>query len=174
MAQVEVFYSLQSAYCYCLADRLLDLARRGVVVVLRPVLGGLLRLPDRFANRDALERNYFDRDVVRVADYLGLPFANPDPPPIAFEPGGHWIAAKDQPLCMMIYRLFVGAVDAGRGLAFLDHVARLLWDGSTSGWDQGDHLTHAMAAAGLDRDTVLDDMPQTRAAEILRTNAAAM
>jgi hypothetical protein len=32
----------------------------------------------------------------------------------------------------------------------------MLWDGSTPGWDKGDHLKSAMAVAGLDRDEILE------------------
>jgi 2-hydroxychromene-2-carboxylate isomerase len=49
----------------------------------------------------------------------------------------------------------MAAVLAGRGLAFLEHVSPLLWDGSVEGWDQGTHLAEALARADLDL-TALD------------------
>jgi 2-hydroxychromene-2-carboxylate isomerase len=49
----------------------------------------------------------------------------------------------------------MAAVLAGRGLAFLEHVSPLLWDGSVEGWDQGIHLAEALARADLDL-TALD------------------
>ena len=55
MARVEVFYSLQSDYCYFLLDRLLSLRAKGVELVIRPVLGAVLRLPERYKDRDDLE-----------------------------------------------------------------------------------------------------------------------
>ncbi len=38
----------------------------------------------------------------------------------------------------------------GRGLAFLDQVSRIIWDGTVDGWDKGTHLADAMTRAGLD------------------------
>jgi 2-hydroxychromene-2-carboxylate isomerase len=38
----------------------------------------------------------------------------------------------------------------GKGLAFLDAVSQLIWDGNTIGWHEGDHLANAAARAGLD------------------------
>ena len=74
---VTVFYSLQSDYCYFLLDRLLELESRGVDVDIRPVLGGVLRLPERFSDRDSLEQAYFQTDTQRTAEFLGLPYAYP-------------------------------------------------------------------------------------------------
>ena len=90
-ARVDVFYSLQSDYCYFLLDRLIGLAGQGVEVVIRPVLGGVIRLPGRFRDRDALEQRYFETDTARQAEYLGLPYAYPQPSPIAFKPESLWI-----------------------------------------------------------------------------------
>ena len=174
MARVDVFYSLQSAYCYVLLDRLLELASRGVDVVIRPLLGGVLRRPERYMDRDQLEADYFARDAQRVADFLGLAYADPDPSPIDFEPGSLWRAKPYQPRNIYLNRLYVGACDAGRGLAFLDRVGRMLWDGSTPGWDKGDHLARAMSAIDLDHDAVLSSMPADRAQTELDANAAAI
>ena len=58
-AKVEVYYSLQSDYCYFLLYRLLQLSQKQVAIVIQPILGGVLRLPERFKVRDELEQNYF-------------------------------------------------------------------------------------------------------------------
>jgi 2-hydroxychromene-2-carboxylate isomerase len=134
----------------------------------------VLRLPERYAGRGDLEQHYFMRDTARVAEYLNLPYAYPDPSPIAFRPGSLWQAETDQPRNEHLYRLFVGAVRAGRGLQFLDRVARMLWDGSTPGWDRGEHLLRAMAAAGLDLPSALENTPWDSAKSELDANAAAM
>jgi 2-hydroxychromene-2-carboxylate isomerase len=42
--RVDVWYSLQSDYCYFLLDRLIWLSQREVDVVMRPVLGIVLRI----------------------------------------------------------------------------------------------------------------------------------
>ena len=174
MARVEVFYSLKSDYCYFLLDRLIGLARKGTEVVIRPVLGGVLRVPERYQDRDELEQRYFQIDAARTAAYLGLPYAYPDPSPIQFKPGSFWLPEDEQPLNEYLYRLYVGAVRAEKGLEFLDSVGRMLWDGSTPGWDRGDCLTHAMAGAGLELDDVLKATPWNKAKIMLDGNAQAM
>ena len=171
---VEAYYSLQSDYCYFLLDRLLWLEGQGVTVSVRPVLGGVLRIPERFRNRDAMEQHYFKVDTARTAAFLGIPYAYPDPSPIAFEPGSLWIAAPEQSRVEHLYRLFVGAVRAGRGLAFLDQVMRLLWDGTTPGWNTGDHLSSAIRRADLDVDEILKANPWESVSIDLEDNAQSM
>ena len=96
-AKVEVYYSLQSDYCYFLLDRLLQLSQKQVAIVIQPILGGVLRLPERFKDRDELEQNYFLTDAARTADFLDLPYATPNPSPIIFKPGSLWVAEDEQP-----------------------------------------------------------------------------
>ncbi|MDP6140705.1 MAG: DsbA family protein [Arenicellales bacterium] len=172
--RVDVFYSMQSDYCYFLLDRLISLAEQGVEVVIRPVLGGVLRIPERYRDRDELELHYFETDTQRTADYLGLPYAYPDPSPIEWAPGLIWRAKADQPRNQHLHRLFVGANRARRGLEFLDCVGRMLWDGSTPGWDKGEHLKNAMAAAGLDRDEILEANSWQSVEQDLQANNEAM
>ena len=174
MARIEVFYSLQSDYCYFLLDRLIGLARKDAEIVLRPVLGGVLRVPERYQDRDELEQRYFGTDTARTAAYLGLPYAYPDPSPIQFKPHSLWLPQDKQPLNEHLNRLYVGAVQAEKGLEFLDNVGRMLWNGSTPGWDKGNHLFQAMAAAGLDLDDVLNATPWSKAKMVLDANAQAM
>lgn len=173
-AAIEVYYSLQSDYCYFLLDRLIALERTGVKVVIRPVLGGVLRLPEKYLHRDVLEQQYFATDSQREAAYLNLPVAYPDPSPIAFKPGSLWVAEDEQPLNEYINRLFVGCVEAGRGLSFLDCIARMLWDGSTPGWHEGDHLARALGDIELNIETLLQHTPWDKAKTILDRNADAM
>ncbi len=174
MARVEVFYSLQSDYCYFLLDRLIGLAKKDIDVIIRPVLGGVLRVPERYQDRDELEQRYFHIDTARTAAYLGLPYAYPDPSPIQFKPDSLWLPEEEQPLNEYLYRLYVGAMHAGSGLEFLDKVGRVLWDGSTPGWDNGDHLAVAMIAAGLELDGVLTATPWHKAKRVLSANAQEM
>ncbi len=174
MGRVQVFYSLQSDYCYFLLDRLIGLAAKGVEIAVCPVLGGVLRAPERYRDRDELEQRYFQIDTARTAAYLGLPYAYPDPSPIRFKPGSLWLPESRQTLNEYLYRLYVGAMQEDRGLEFLDSVGRMLWDGSTSDWDKGDHLARAMAASGLELDRVLTSMPWSEASAVLDANAQAM
>jgi 2-hydroxychromene-2-carboxylate isomerase len=56
----------------------------------------------------------------------------------------------DQPYIHRLNRLGVAAARAGRGLAFLDEVSRLIWTGEVDDWHLGDHLAGAATRAGLD------------------------
>jgi hypothetical protein len=38
----------------------------------------------------------------------------------------------------------------GRALEFARAISKVLWDGSITGWHEGDHLANAAAAAGFD------------------------
>ena len=62
-AKVEVYYSLQSDYCYFLLDRLLQLSQKQVAIVIQLIPGGVLRLPELFKDRDKLEQNDFLTDA---------------------------------------------------------------------------------------------------------------
>lgn len=147
---VEVYWSHQSPYCYLALDRILALnARPGVTVALRPVLPGVLRIPEVFADASEIEQRYFDRDVERTAAFLGKPYGEARPNPVAFEAGTLFRAAEDQPRIHRLYRLTAAAIERGRGWAFLDQVARLIWDGTCRDWDKGSHLRDAIERAGL-------------------------
>jgi 2-hydroxychromene-2-carboxylate isomerase len=67
VARVEVFYSLQSDYCYFLLDRLIGLAKKDIGVIIRPVLGGVLRVPERYQHDDPFYgQDWFDRMIWRM------------------------------------------------------------------------------------------------------------
>ena len=171
---IDVWYSLQSDYCYFLVDRLLTLPSKGVDVVVRPVLGLVLRMPELTENRSELEQHYFVTDTQRTAAFLGLPYKYPSPSPIQFESGSLWVASNEQPRIDRLYRLFVGANRAGKGLRFLDTVARGLWNGTQPGWDRSSFLNDAMTEIGLDHDRVLADTTWRCAEEELYANHKAM
>ena len=171
---VEVWYSLQSDYCYFLIDRLLKLSGVGVDILVRPVLGIVLRMPEATRDRKPLEQAYFNTDTRRTAAFLGLPHAYPDPSPIQFEPGSVWIAKKEQPYIEKLYRLFVGATRNGKGLQFLDHVGRGLWNGRNANWHTSAFLPNAMSSIGLELDVVLEETSWEAASAELQSNHDAM
>lgn len=147
-ADVIVYYSLQSDYCYFLLDRLLELRRSGISVEVRPILGGVIRAPELYKNRNSLEQEYFKTDTQRTAD--------------------------QQPRNERLYRLFVGAWQAGQALEFLTSVGRMLWDSSTQGWDQGQHLQSALNSVGLNERELLDTTPWDEAKDVLEFHAEAI
>ena len=173
-AQVDFYYSTQSIYCYCLIDRMIWLRDQGVEVQIRPVLGGVIREPERYKDRCPIQTAYFKADAARTAARLGLPVHGPDPSPIDFKSGPGWQAQDEQPRNAWLNQLFVSAVVSGGGFAFLDHVMRGLWAGTVKQWDQPGALAPLLASAGFDHDTLIAAMSPQAARDILDANAAAM
>jgi 2-hydroxychromene-2-carboxylate isomerase len=58
--------------------------------------------------------------------------------------------AEHQPYIHRLTRLGAAAQLEGRSLVFVDAISRVLWDGTVKGWNEGDHLASAAAAAGFD------------------------
>lgn len=150
LKSVDVFWSHQSPYCYLSLDRLLALkVEPGIDVVLRPVLPGVLRIPEVFQDTPEIEQRYFDHDVRRTAAFLGVPYGEPRPSPVEMQPGTLFRAAEEQPRIHRLNRLTVAANDQGLGWEFLDQVSRLIWDGSRQGWNKGTALADAIERAGI-------------------------
>ena len=77
-SSVEVFWSFRSPYSYLAASRLVQMSDDYEVDFrFRPVLPMAIRLPERFANQAAIA--YIRHDAQRVAEFLGIDFAYPDP-----------------------------------------------------------------------------------------------
>lgn len=153
---VDVFWSMRSSYCYLSLDRLLDIRRRWAVeVALRVVYPIAVRNPDFFKSAPRHYRSYHLLDSQRVADFNAIPYRRPVPDPILQDMETNEIAA-DQPHIRRLTRLAAAAGAQGKGLEFQDRVMRLLWDGSTDNWNQGNHLCDAIARTGLDADALID------------------
>ena len=147
---IELFWSFRSPYSYILLPRIVALERDfDLAVDLCVVHPAAIRNPAYFARMDQLARPYFMADSARAAAFHGLPFRRPIPDPISQDPVTLTIG-RDQPLAVRLGRLGIAATERGNGLAFADQVSRLLWDGTVTGWDSGDHLEKATARAGLD------------------------
>ena len=146
----DVFWSFRSPYCYLALDRILALrATYDLEVTIRPVFPLAVRTPDFFKRVHPNYRRYHTLDSQRVAEFHGIPFRRPVPDPIVQDMETHAISPH-QPYIFRLTRLGMAAALAGRGLEFLDQVARLMWDGTVDGWDQGRHLADAVERAGLD------------------------
>ena len=146
----DLFWSFRSPYCYLALDRILGLSRdHDVDVVVRPVYPMAVRQPNFFNKTNPLYRPYHTLDSHRVAESLGVPFRRPLPDPIRMDMETSEIA-PEQPHIHRLTRLGMAAAMAGRGLEFLDHVSRILWDGTVDGWDEGTHLADAMTRARLE------------------------
>jgi 2-hydroxychromene-2-carboxylate isomerase len=148
--EVEFFGSLQSPYCYFALDRLKVMMRDlQVQIVMRPVLPGVIRIPDTYAERSAMEQAYFLRDVARTAEFLGLPYHEPDPSPVNWAEGSLWIAKADQQRVVRLYNLLYEAHLRGEAFPLYVALMRLIWSGQTPGWDAATHLRKCVAACGL-------------------------
>ncbi len=146
----ELYWSFRSPYSYIALPRVLALTRDFAVdVELRVVHPAAIRNPAYFQAMNPLSRPYFLLDSAREAAFHDLPFRRPKPDPIVQDQQTLVIAAH-QPYIHRLGRLGIAASERGRGLAFCDEVARVLWGGSVDNWHEGDHLARAAERAGLD------------------------
>src|SRR5436305_13400907 len=86
MPQIDFWYEFASTYSYPAAMRIEDAAReRGIDVRWRPFLLGPIFFDQGWRNSPfniyPAKGRYMWRDVERICDSLGLPFAQPDPFP---------------------------------------------------------------------------------------------
>jgi len=167
---IDVYWSFRSPYSYLATPRLAALAaKHDLDVRVRPVYPIAIRTPDFFATVNPLWPPYLVRDCVRLAEWLGLGFGWPRPDPVVqSRRDGRLVTAAEQPHIFRLTRLGVLASERGRGLAFIDEVSRIIWDGTVDGWNEGEHLANATARAGLD----LAELDRVVAAEGDRLEAA--
>ena len=148
--EIDLFWSFRSPYSYLGTARIVELARDyDLTVNVRPVFPIAIRTPDFFERVNPLWTRYLMRDTYRVAEQLGIDYAWPVPDPVLMDPKTRRFP-KEQPHIHRLTFLGVEAVRQDRGLPFIDAVSRLIWNGKTQNWHQGDHLQRATAAAGLD------------------------
>ena len=153
----DLFWSMRSPYCYLALDRLIEMQQYyHVEINLRIVYPIAIRDPDFFKTRASKHyRPYLLMDTARLAEYYEIPFRRPIPDPVVQDLATSEIS-QQQPYIYSLTRLATLAVIKGKGLEFLDQVARLLWDGQTDNWDQDRHLTDAINRAGLDSTDMMD------------------
>jgi 2-hydroxychromene-2-carboxylate isomerase len=149
-AQAELYWSFRSPYSYLALARVKRMAQDYAMTwEVRIVYPLAVRKPEHFARLDPLHRPYFNRDCIRVAEHLGLPFRRPVPDPIVQDPVTLAIS-PEQPYIRRLTLLGAEATLRGRALPFIDEVSRVIWDGSVDGWHEGGHLARAAARADLD------------------------
>jgi 2-hydroxychromene-2-carboxylate isomerase len=120
-----------------------------VTVSLRPVYPLAVRVPGFFKRANPQFARYIVLDSSRVAKHESIPFRFPRPDPILQDMATLDVAEK-QPYIHRLTRLGAAAQLEGRSLVFVDAISRVLWDGTVRGWNEGDHLASAAAAAGFD------------------------
>jgi 2-hydroxychromene-2-carboxylate isomerase len=147
---VDLFFSFRSPYSYLALPKTLKLvADYDATVNLRPVYPLAVRVPGFFKRANPQFARYVVLDSSRVAKYENIPFRFPRPDPI-LQNMTTLDVAEDQPYIHRLTRLGAAAQLQGRALQFTDAISRVLWDGTVSGWNEGDHLSRAATAAGFD------------------------
>ena len=148
--EFDLYWSFRSPYSYLATGRLVALVDEfDVVCNVRPVYPIAIRTPEFFEKVNPLWPPYLLRDCTRISQMDGIPFKWPTPDPVVQNIATRSIS-DDQPYIHRLTRLGIAAVEAGRGLPFLDEVSRLIWSGDVSGWNEGDHLAQAAQRAGVD------------------------
>lgn len=146
----DLFFSFRSPYSYLAIGRYRELAEtHDVEIALRPVYPIAIRNPDILFTGSPLVGRYIFIDAARSAQMLGIPYRWPRPDPVVQNMMTREIAAE-QPHIYRLTRLGQAAARRGRGLAFADEVAKVIWSGGVDDWHEGDHLAQAAARAGLD------------------------
>ena len=136
----DLYWSFRSPYSYLVTPRLVALEKEyDVTANVRVVYPIAVRQPDFFAHSDPLWFTYFQRDVFRSAEFVGLPFAWASPDPVVMDRKTR-IYPREQPHIHRLTRLGQAATERGRGLAFLNEVSATIWSGKIRDWHEGDHL----------------------------------
>ncbi|MET4386866.1 2-hydroxychromene-2-carboxylate isomerase [Bradyrhizobium sp. F1.4.3] len=147
---VDLFFSFRSPYSYLALPRTLKLVEEyDLAVNLRPVYPLAVRVPGFFKKASPQFARYIVLDSRRVAEHEGIPFRFPRPDPIVQDMKTLEVGA-DQPYIHRLTRLGAMAQSEGRALPFVAAIARVMWDGSVAGWNEGDHLARAAETAGFD------------------------
>jgi 2-hydroxychromene-2-carboxylate isomerase len=144
-----LYWSFRSPYSYLATRRYVALVKEyDLTINQRFVYPLAIRDPDFFEKNHPNWLRYTLTDMVRVAQFLDVPFAAPRPDPIVQDIFTRKIA-EEQPYIFLLTRMGQAASRRGKGLEFADRVSQLIW-GGTNGWNEGDHLVKAAERAGLD------------------------
>jgi len=175
MLSVDLFFSFRSPYSYLALTRTRKMvADYAVAVNLRPVYPLAVRVPGFFKSTNPQFAKYVVLDSMRVAKHENIPFRFPRPDPIVQDMTTLEVA-EHQPHIHRLTRLGAASQIDGRSFAFTDAIARVLWDGTVKGWNEGDHLARAAEAAGFDlaaMDTAIAADPD-RFEVVIKENEAA-
>lgn len=148
-AKIDLYYSFRSPYSYLSTKGALEVVENyDVEINLRPILPLALREPNFFNPANLFKIRYIILDWERRAEMLGMAHVWPSPDPIVQDLTTFTIS-KDQPYIHRLVHLGIEATRRGKGLLFAAEVSKMIFSG-TKDWDQGTHMTEAVARAGLD------------------------
>jgi hypothetical protein len=129
----DLFWSFRSPYSYLVTPRLIEFEREyDVAAKVRPVYPIVVRIDGFFKNANPMWLPYLGRDVMRIAQMLGMPFAPPRPDPIVMNMQTGQVA-KEQPYIGRLTRLGVAAAERGKGLPFLREISGVIWGARRTG-----------------------------------------
>ena len=158
--QIDLYWSFRSPYSYLAVKPTLALRDAwDVEINVKIVLPLALRQPEFFDSRGPEWMGYLFRDIMRIAEMSGQVMSMPQPDPVITDPATGTFATE-QPLVRRLSRLGVAASAAGKGLAFLDEVGRLVWSGEK--WLEDGRLEKAIARIGLDLNTLEASIDQEK------------
>jgi 2-hydroxychromene-2-carboxylate isomerase len=147
---VDFYFSFRSPYSYLALPKTMKLVvDYDATVNLRPVYPLAVRVPGFFKKTNPKFARYVVLDSSRIAQHENIPFRFPSPDPIVQDMSTLEVA-PEQPYIHRLTRLGALAQLEGRSLVFVNAIAKVLWDGSVKGWNEGDHLKRAAEKAGFD------------------------
>jgi len=159
----DLYFSFRSPYSYLAIGRYRAMGEEyDLDITLRPVWPLAVRQPDFFERNHPNWLGYTMRDVMRVAQFHGIPFGPPMPDPIVQDVQTRQISA-DQPYIEPITRMGQAAARRGKGVAFAHEAGRQIWGGSKD-WHEHDQLARVCERAGLDFDQLHDEAASDAAA----------
>jgi 2-hydroxychromene-2-carboxylate isomerase len=153
----ELYFSFRSPYSYLSVGRYRAMTEEFVLnIALSPVYPLAIRQPDFFERNHPNWLGYTMRDMLRVAQFHGIPFGVPRPDPIIQDMATRQIA-EDQPNIRRVTRMGQAAARRGAGLVFAAEAGRMIWGGQEN-WHGGGHLERAIEAAGLGVEEIIAEV----------------
>lgn len=159
----DLYFSFRSPYSYLAVGRYRAMTERyDLEIALRPVYPLAIRQPDFFERNHPNWLTYTVRDMMRVAEFYGIPFGIPRPDPIVQDVATRKIA-EDQPYIRRVTRMGQAAGRRGAGLVFAGEASRMIWGGQEN-WHENGHLDRALLAAGLNAEEIRAEVDSEGAA----------
>ena len=172
---VDLFWSFRSPYSYLAIPRIKEISKEyDMNVNVRPVYPIAVRNPQFFKDAHPLWIDYLMLDIQRVGEMNGIPISWPRPDPVKMNRQTREVP-KEQPYIHRLTHLGVAAAEIGDGLAFIDEISTLIWNGEVRGWHEGDHLAKAAEKAGFNLaklDAMIDADFDGYAAKVEKNQAA--
>lgn len=153
----DLYFSFRSPYSYLSVGRYRAMTEEfDLNIALRPVYPLAIRQPDFFERNHPNWLGYTMRDMLRVAQFHGIPFGAPRPDPIIQDMVTRQIA-EDQPNIRRVTRMGQAAARRAAGLVFAAEAGRMIWGGQEN-WHEGGHLERAIEAAGLGVEEIIAEV----------------